>query len=203
MSHYQRLGVTPAASTEELRQAYLGLAKRLHPDTLTGASPAERELAERRMREVNEAWHVLSDPARRRAYDLERAGGRAASTADRPRTRATAPVPAIEDDHDDLGPPVPGFVRHGPWILLVIVFALIFVLTAYAARGKDDPGQTPRTTVGSCVDVSPGPTVVDVPCSGAHDLRIVVRVDEATACPAGTERRRLQADGLLDCVVAS
>ena len=64
-SHYQRLGVRPSASTEEIGQAYRRLARRLHPDRQQTASPAERRLAERRMREVNEAWAVLRDPRRR------------------------------------------------------------------------------------------------------------------------------------------
>lgn len=62
MSHYDVLGVAPAADEVRLRQAYVTLARRYHPDRVGG--DAER------MRSVNEAWAVLSDPARRAAYDV-------------------------------------------------------------------------------------------------------------------------------------
>lgn len=74
MNHYEVLGVAPTASQEELRRAYLRLARRHHPDrlaakeSLTTDSDA-RAASERRMRDVNEAWRVLSDPAGRASYD--------------------------------------------------------------------------------------------------------------------------------------
>lgn len=60
MSHYEVLGVTPAASGEELRRAYLAQARRHHPDTGGDAAAMTR---------LNEAWAVLSDPVQRRRYD--------------------------------------------------------------------------------------------------------------------------------------
>lgn len=57
---YDRLGVAPEASTGELREAYVALARRHHPDAGGDAGA---------MRDLNEAWEVLSDPGRRRAYD--------------------------------------------------------------------------------------------------------------------------------------
>lgn len=62
MSHYDVLGVAPADDEVRLRQAYVALARRYHPDRAGG--DAER------MRAVNEAWAVLSDPVRRAAYDV-------------------------------------------------------------------------------------------------------------------------------------
>lgn len=69
MTHYEVLGVAPDASTAEIRQAYLGLARRHHPDYFAAAGLVERAAAERRMRAVNAAWTVLGDHDRRRAYD--------------------------------------------------------------------------------------------------------------------------------------
>lgn len=59
---YDVLGVSPAASSGELRRAYMAEARRHHPDAGGNADV---------MRELNQAWAVLSDPVRRRSYDLE------------------------------------------------------------------------------------------------------------------------------------
>lgn len=60
-THYERLGVAPDASPGEIRAAYRRLARTHHPDAGGGAHGE--------MAAVNEAWRVLSDPARRAAYD--------------------------------------------------------------------------------------------------------------------------------------
>ncbi|MDQ3146590.1 MAG: J domain-containing protein, partial [Actinomycetota bacterium] len=69
MTPYEVLGVAPEATAEEIRRAYLALARRHHPDFYTAAAPGERAQAERRMQAVNEAWAVLGEPSRRRAHD--------------------------------------------------------------------------------------------------------------------------------------
>lgn len=61
------------APPEEVRRAFVRLARRYHPDYFTDAAASERAVAEARMRQVNEAWAVLGDPARRRRHDDERA----------------------------------------------------------------------------------------------------------------------------------
>lgn len=69
---YEVLGVERSASAEEVRRAYLRLARAHHPDFFVAAAPAERAAAEQRMRAVNEAWSVLGDVERRRRHDGER-----------------------------------------------------------------------------------------------------------------------------------
>lgn len=61
---YQRLGVRPDASPEELKKAYRAQAKQCHPDLHPGDKAAEA-----RFKEINEAYDVLSDTGRRREYD--------------------------------------------------------------------------------------------------------------------------------------
>lgn len=68
-SFYRILGVDRCASIDEIRVAHRRLAQTLHPDKQAGRSEQERALAERRMREVNEAWSVLSNPSERELYD--------------------------------------------------------------------------------------------------------------------------------------
>ncbi len=61
--YYAILQVHPLAEPEVIEAAYRRLSRKYHPD-VSGQADAGR-----RMREMNEAFEVLSDPARRRAYD--------------------------------------------------------------------------------------------------------------------------------------
>ena len=61
--YYQTLGVARDASADDLKKAFRKLARKYHPDV------SKEPDAEQRMREVNEAYAVLSDPEKRAAYD--------------------------------------------------------------------------------------------------------------------------------------
>ncbi|WP_318528353.1 J domain-containing protein [Nonomuraea gerenzanensis] len=61
---YDLLGVTSTADPDDIRKAYRRLARQLHPDV----NPDPKVAA--RFQEIGEAYHVLSDPGRRRTYDL-------------------------------------------------------------------------------------------------------------------------------------
>ncbi len=80
--YYEVLGVTRGASDEEIKKAFRGLARRLHPD----AAP-EEPVEEDRFHEVVAAYEVLSHPKRRRLYDRLGLGGR--------RQTAARPAPAV------------------------------------------------------------------------------------------------------------
>lgn len=74
MDHYEGLGVGPTAARSEIRAAYVAWARLVHPDLHRDAGDDDRRRAARRMIELNEAWRVLGDPARRRIYDRGPAG---------------------------------------------------------------------------------------------------------------------------------
>ena len=62
--HYKVLGVERKASQDEIKKAYRKLARKHHPDTNSGDPGAEE-----RFKEVQEAYSILSDPEKRKAYD--------------------------------------------------------------------------------------------------------------------------------------
>jgi curved DNA-binding protein CbpA len=64
---YATLGVPRGASERQVQQAYRRLARRYHPDLHPDAETTER------MQRVNQAWHILSSPARRASHDAESA----------------------------------------------------------------------------------------------------------------------------------
>lgn len=86
---YATLGIPPGASQADAMRAHRRLAKQYHPDLNPGPAAVER------MQRINEAWRVLSNPARRAQYDAERAtamGGTpawAATPASGPRMRSS------------------------------------------------------------------------------------------------------------------
>jgi curved DNA-binding protein len=85
--YYQTLGVARTASQAEIKKAFRKLARENHPDAKPGDATAER-----RFKDINEANEVLSDPEKRKKYDvlganweqLSHAGAGAAGAAGNP-----------------------------------------------------------------------------------------------------------------------
>jgi curved DNA-binding protein len=61
--YYEILGVARDASADDIKKAFRRLARKYHPDV------SKEPQAEARMKEVNEAFAVLSDPEKRAEYD--------------------------------------------------------------------------------------------------------------------------------------
>jgi DnaJ-class molecular chaperone len=62
--YYATLGVTKASSEKEIKQAFRKLARKLHPDV----NPGDKN-AEAKFKDINEAYEVLGDQAKRKKYD--------------------------------------------------------------------------------------------------------------------------------------
>ena len=61
--YYDALGIPRDATTDQIQQAFRTLARKYHPDV--NKDPG----AEDRFKEINEAYHVLSDPQTRKRYN--------------------------------------------------------------------------------------------------------------------------------------
>ena len=130
-SYYELLQVSPTADLEIITAAYRALIRRHHPDR--NPSPT----ADATTKRLNEAWEILSDPAKRAEYDRQFAAGSSSRPAPPPRppNRPTQETPpprpkpsppprASEPDNQDVL-----WVTLGLLIILAIIAAatLIFL----------------------------------------------------------------------------
>ncbi len=72
--YYRILGVPPTACQEQIHRAYELLRLAFHPDRYDGLT--HRARAREQFMAIEAAYRVLSDPERRREYDVQRVGRR-------------------------------------------------------------------------------------------------------------------------------
>lgn len=194
---YDVLGVSPRATSTEIRRAYHDLARSLHPDRAQ-ATGLEEGKTQRRMQEVNDAWRVLRDQNKRAAYDRRVLGLKPMAPSSASATATAAePVVGDEADLDDTPYPSPhisqglAVFRLLPWLALAAVLAIIFVFTAFAGGDKKVHDLT-----GRCVSLAGGSTS-EVPCEGPNDGKVALVVDRSSRCPDNSEPRSVAGDKWL------
>jgi curved DNA-binding protein CbpA len=162
---YAVLGVSPSASTDDIRHAYRVLARRFHPD-----ADGHDARAAARFAQATEAYDLLVDGDRRRSYDLRRAastGPRAARVAPGPtgNTAVRGPVAqaprrptgprrppsrsAQRDDHDEFR-----LILFLAKVVVVVVILIVAAALLLAFRPPprctaDTPPNTPCTPAAS------------------------------------------------------
>jgi hypothetical protein len=197
-SYYEVLGVAASASPDEIRVAYRQRARTLHPDRQVGLGPWPDQAAQvslREMQALNEAWRVLGDEERRRAYDRLLSGAGAGTAG------PGAGARWVVDDEDQQFSPWGerhssfgvSLVRGLPWLAVLVILGGIFVFTAFAggAGSGGDDAPTASDLVGSCVQLERGGVVNQVPCDGPSDGRVDLVAVRASLCPEGADVARL------------
>lgn len=66
---YALLGASPSASADELKKAYIGLARRYHPDRNANLNPDDLKVVHKKFANISAAFDVLGDPHKRQDYD--------------------------------------------------------------------------------------------------------------------------------------
>jgi len=110
---YYILGIQPNCSSDEIKEAYRKLSKKLHPDLNQGDTYFEN-----RFKDINEAFETLRDPGKRHQYDeqLKSAGPR--------RRTEQAPPSAFTK-----------YKRRGPGLGMTVVLVLLaLIIGDYAVR---------------------------------------------------------------------
>ena len=92
-TYYTVLNVKETASPSEIKTAYRDLIKQVHPDTIATLAPYLRRIAEDKVKEITEAYTVLSNSNKRRDYDRQLAEYRRQHAPQAPPS-PTRPAPA-------------------------------------------------------------------------------------------------------------
>ena len=115
-NYYKILGVPLQASQQEIRERFRFLANAYHPDKFSSAS--HKENAEEEFKKINQAYQVLSVPAKRAEYD--RRLGLVRSTASPQHNSPQNPKPA--------GQPAVDIYALGRSFVRTVVFMLLFYI---------------------------------------------------------------------------
>lgn len=92
MTHYDMLEVTHTASPEVIHAAYMALVKKYHPDLYRDEQ--DKAEAEERMKQINDAYRVLSSSALRADYDRQ-----LQQPIDEPQPQHTKAANAAQEEH--------------------------------------------------------------------------------------------------------
>ncbi len=214
-SHYDVLGVSKSSTSEQIRRAYYQQARAWHPDRFVGKPDAEAAKAEDAMREVNEAFRVLGDKARRVAYDGSFGSGAAGSgrvTVDDGITRIDPRlldpeylVARRRQQEDSISAHHSRMMNVIPWLGFLALLAGIFVFTAYATRTEnvapvDFPGPEIGVSANACVRFIQGGSLTEVPCNRVNDGQVIGARFPDGVCPPFTNREISISDDRIVCL---
>ena len=165
-THYQVLGVSTEASTDEVRRAYRERMRAIHPDVNQGSANGSKH-----MTELNIAWKTLSSPHLRRAYDasiLVTTSSYVSSGASNGQA-FTVYSPA-----------------RFPWrgMIIASIVGAILVLIAHALTSPSVPRPIDQLlSAGSCVNIDSSLSAVEIACAQPHDAVVQQLIAIDRSCP--------------------
>ncbi len=197
MTLYDRLGVPNDATADEIRAAYRRKARQMHPDA-AGAGSAGPGDAGRAMAELNDAWRVLGDPARRAMYD---AGLRRSDAEVQPPDLASSEPGSAAGAWS---PPTPAVAPRFPWRGMLFFGSLAVVAVLVASLLAGEPDEKPPDNLlgpGSCVTIEPNGDAREAPCREPHDGTVDEVVPFGATCTYPAEPHRDHQGLGLACVL--
>ena len=117
-NYYDLLEVTPKASTEIIEKAYKVLVRKYHPDLYSGE---EKIYAEEKVKELNEAYRVLSSSFLREQYDLELEKENNLNNSNNFKARNTADNKQKTDNYKNINNEQPNTKQHKVGTFMSIV----------------------------------------------------------------------------------
>lgn len=143
--YYAVLGVAPTSEDFVIQAAYRAMMRRYHPDTNKDSDASKRAL------EINEAYAVLSNPAKRAAYDAQRSASNNKQRNEKPKQggaeSGSRPPPPPPPPRDKAQPEPPAHAnktsassRWAPWLATL---AIIVVVRMIIVAGRDAIDRTP------------------------------------------------------------
>jgi molecular chaperone DnaJ len=165
-THYQVLGVSVGASTDEIRRAYRERMRAVHPDiNVNSANESQR------MTELNIAWKTLSSPQLRRAYDA---------------SVFVSNSSFVNSGLRNSEPVISYAPARFPWRGMVIacVVGAVLVLIGHAMTSPSAPRPIDQLlTSGSCVNIDSSLSAVEISCTEPHDAVVEQLIALDRSCP--------------------
>jgi hypothetical protein len=165
-THYQVLGVSTGASTDEIRRAYRERMRAIHPDVNKKSANDSQQ-----MTEINLAWKTLSSPQLRRAYDASVfvSNSSSVSSGTRITERVVLYTPAR-------------FPWRGMIIASVVGAVLVLIAHAFTSPGVPRPIDQLLSS-GSCVNIDSSLSAVEISCTEPHDAVVEQLITIDRSCP--------------------
>jgi hypothetical protein len=212
---YDVVGTQPDATNQQIHRAWRHQAARLHPDTVIAAGGSDQQLgdAEAKIRELNQAYEVLNDPIRRRAYDatLPLATGSTASSA--PKIVTTTQVKAPDTAANKKT------AWAIPLVLATVVLLFLIVINAANRRTNSSTDTVPKlagtttiatislgdsdtaSAIGKCLFRSSDGDDALGTCDQPSNGLVVAVASQPSECPSTTTAHRLVGASNVLCLV--
>jgi hypothetical protein len=151
------------------------------------------------MADVNQAWSVLGDPARRQRYDLEIA------VTERETIGSAASGPMIDHRMPAQVLVPTGDLSRFPWRFFSVVGALAIIVVLIGSLLGGDPAPVPPDNFlvqGDCVTIDEARLeLTEVVCTSRHDAKVQTVLNFDELCPTGTEQYRDPQGRGIACVL--